>query len=124
MLLCTISVFAANATDIYTGKMAISVNNKDAVIKDPQNVMVKEGDVVIFTIPDFSFSGTTASGDVVITASNNNGVLTLKSIRYGILPIFSAKFTNSTLKDGVCHIDLSISAGDKVKVVFDGNLKK
>lgn len=120
MLLCTISVFAANATETYTGKLTVTINDKAPIAKDPQNVMVADGDIVTLTIPNFSISGTSGP-DVIITASKgSNGVLTLKTIKYGFIPIAFAQFTNSTLINGECHINLSISAGDTVNVVFDG----
>ena len=54
MLLCTISVFAANAAGTYTGRLTISVDGNAPTVKDGQNVIVTESDIVTLTIPDFS----------------------------------------------------------------------
>ena len=77
MLLCTISVFAANAVGTYTGRLTISVDGGTPTVKDGQNVIVTESDIVTLTIPDFSYSGY-PKAVVVITASNDaTGNLTL-----------------------------------------------
>ena len=56
MLLCTISVFAANAAGTYTGRLTISVDGNAPTVKDGQNVIVTESDIVTLTIPYFSYS--------------------------------------------------------------------
>ena len=115
MLLCTISVFAANAAGTYTGRLTISVDGNAPTVKDGQNV------IVALTIPDFSYSGY-PKADVVITASKDAaGNLTLKTIKYGFLRL-SAKFNDgSKVSDNNCNISLSISAVlQKVEVTFVG----
>ena len=44
MLLCTISVFAANAAGTYTGRLTISVDGGTPTVKDGQNVIVTESE--------------------------------------------------------------------------------
>ena len=121
MLLCTISVFAANAAGTYTGRLTISVDGNAPTVKDGQNVIVAESDIVTLTSPDFSYSGY-PKADVVITASKDAaGNLTLKTIKYGFLRL-SAKFNDgSKVSDNNCNISLSISAVlQKVEVTFVG----
>ena len=129
MLLCTISVFAANAAGTYTGRLTISVDGNAPTVKDGQNVIVTESDIVTLTIPDFSYSGYPKAdvnllpqASVVITASKDAaGNLTLKTIKYGFLRL-SAKFNDgSKVSDNNCNISLSISAVlQKVEVTFVG----
>ena len=121
MLLCTIGIFAANAADTYIGKLSVSVNGKAPEVKDPQSVSVVNGDIVTFTIPKFTIPGSPITADVVITASKDAaGNLMLRTIKYGVLPIGSAVFTNSTLIGNECNINLTISTIDKVEVTFSG----
>lgn len=121
MLLCTISVFAASAAGTYTGRLTISVDGGTPTVKDGQNVIVTESDIVTLTIPDFSYSGY-PKADVVITASKDaTGNLTLKTIKYGFLRL-SAKFDDgSKVSDSNCNISLAISAVlQKIEVTFVG----
>lgn len=121
MLFCTISVFAANAADTYIGKLSVSVKGGTPTVNEAQNVSVVEGSVVTFTIPKFSFPGSPIAADVVITATKDaQGVLVLKTIKYGFIPIASAEFTNSTLKDNQCNINLKMNSGGNVEVIFNG----
>ena len=90
-------------------------------MKDGQNVIVTESDIVTLTIPDFSYSGY-PKADVVITASKDaTGNLTLKTIKYGFLRL-SAKFDDgSKVSDSNCNISLAISAVlQKIEVTFVG----
>ncbi len=121
MLLCTISTFATEVTGTYNGRLTISVDSATPTVKDNQNVIVTDGDIVKLTIPNFTYSGY-PEADVVITASKDtDGNLTLKTIKYGFLRL-SAKFNSGSKVDGVnCNISLSISAViQKIEVTFSG----
>lgn len=121
MLLCTICASAAEITGTYNGRLSISVDNAAPTVKENQNVIVTDGNVVKLTIPNFTYSGY-PEADVVITASKDvDGNLSLQTIKYGFLRL-SAKLNSGSKVDGQsCNISLSISAViQKIEVTFSG----
>lgn len=120
MLLCTMTVFAAEVPSTYTGKLQVTVDGVASAPIEGQQVFVSaySSSSVTLTIPNFSFAG--ISGTVTIKADNDGaGNLSNPTVSFGSMPII-AWFDGTAIANDGCHISLAIFAVTQmVNVVFD-----
>lgn len=109
MLLCSMTVLAANVNASYSGTLKINVNGEIVTI-DNQEVSVVDNSngTITMTIKNFQFAGLT--GVVTIMANiASDGTLSNPEVSFSNLPIFVRRFyTDSYVNTSTAEVHLKM----------------
>lgn len=120
MLLCVLTVFAANIKSSYSG--ALDINVDGTISSSTKTVSVTDNGNGTITAKIRNFSYSIFSGTVTITATvDANGVLSNPNVSFSGIPISSVNMSNSYITQNTCEIHLMMTAlGDTITVDFSG----